>query len=81
MSVRLSDDELSVLSTSLVALLDSRLCSRKKDGRFKIRCGDGKKRMVSEDFLTGLQDKLVTLAGHESISDDIESIRHNVRGS
>lgn len=65
----LSDKEMNILSTALVTLVDSSLCTRDRRGRFKIRCGDGKRRKLSKAELVEIADKLSILAGHGSVKE------------
>jgi len=63
----ISDDEMNVLSTALIALVDSSACKRNKKGLFVVRCGDGRKRKFTEKQFIRLIDKLAVLAGHGSV--------------
>jgi len=63
----LSQVEGKVLTSAIMALLDNTsLCSRMKDGRFKIRCGDMSRVKISVDDLIGLNKKILDASGADS---------------
>lgn len=67
---KFTNTEMNILSTAIVALVDSDACSRKKDGRYRIRCTNGKNYKITQEEFFILADKIATHSGHDSVKDD-----------